>query len=54
MKKKLQVSAKLQLCRESIQLLEGGLRSVKGLSGEDCSIGSGCVSCRIPRCTTTA
>jgi hypothetical protein len=47
MKKKMQGNAKLQLNRESIQLLDGGLESVKGLSGEDCSIGTVCITCHI-------
>jgi hypothetical protein len=57
MKKQLKVRTKLTLRRESIQVLEGGLPGVRGAylpSGEDCSIGSGCVSCHIPHCTTTA
>ena len=54
MKKEIKVRAKLTLRRESIQMLEGGLQSVRGASGEDCSIGSGCFSCHIPHCTTTA
>jgi|GEM_PF-5586109 len=54
MKKEVKVRAKLTLRRESIQMLEGGLQNARGASGEDCSIGSGCVSCHIPHCTTTA
>jgi hypothetical protein len=57
MKKEIKVRAKLTLRRESIQMLEGGLQRARGAylpSGEDCSIGSGCVSCHIPHCTTTA
>lgn len=58
MKKELKNVTKLKLRRESIQLLERGLQTVRGAilpSGEDCSIGgSGCISCRIPHCTTTA
>jgi hypothetical protein len=51
--KKKTASPKLKLSRESIQLLDRGLGTVKGLSGgEDCSIGSGCISCHIPHCTT--
>lgn len=56
MKKQLRLRTKLTL-RESIQVLEGGLQGVRGAylpSGEDCSIGSGCISCHIPHCTTTA
>jgi hypothetical protein len=53
MKKELRNGTKLKLRRESIQLLEnGGLPQVRGASGEDCSIGSGCASCHIPHCTT--
>jgi hypothetical protein len=53
MKKDREHRAKLKLCRESIQLLESsGLNAARGASGgEDCSIGSGCITCR---CTTTA
>ncbi len=53
MKKDREQRPKLKLCRESIQLLESaGLNAARGgASGEDCSIGTGCISCRI--CTTT-
>jgi len=50
MKKEAKKPAKLTLCRESIHRLEGDLRQVRGASGgEDCSIGSVCITCH---CTT--
>lgn len=51
MKKKLENKAMLKLSRESIQRLEGGLREVRGASGQGCSL-SHCLSCRVPTCTT--
>lgn len=53
MKKNLEVRTKLSLSRESIQLLDGGLRQARGAKPSDgCSIVSGCFSCRFPTCTT--
>lgn len=55
MKKEAKVRAKLTLRRESIQMLAGGLRQARGAylpSGEDCSIGTGCLSCHITHTTT--
>lgn len=51
MKKNLEVRVKLTLSRESIQLLDGGLRQAIGYSGQGCSL-SQCLSCRVPTCTT--
>jgi len=51
MKKERKGREKLILRRESIQALDSGLRVAGGYlpasGGEDCSIGSGCLSCHL-------
>lgn len=53
MKKDEKKRARLVLSRESIQVLDGVLKLAGAnlpASGEDCSLGTGCIQCRL---TTT-